>query len=48
MPYLQDHLLAVKARLLANMEAAVEQENEEGNKRLQTKQASLQGAITAR
>jgi hypothetical protein len=46
--FLQDHLLAVKARLLANMEAAVEQENEEGNKRLQTKQASKQqGCITA-
>lgn len=46
--FLQDHLQALKARLLANMEAAVEQENEEGNKRLQTKQASKQqGCITA-
>lgn len=36
---LQDHLLAVKARLQANLDAAVEQENVEGNKRLQAKQA---------
>jgi hypothetical protein len=34
----QDHLLAVKARLQANLQAAVDQENEDGNSRLAAKQ----------
>lgn len=34
----QDHLLAVKARLQANLQAAVVQENEDGNSRLAAKQ----------
>jgi hypothetical protein len=38
--WLQDHLLAVKARLHTSLEAAVDEEHEDGNKRLQAKQAS--------
>jgi hypothetical protein len=35
---LQEHLLAVKARMQASLQTAVEQENEDGNRRLATKQ----------
>lgn len=44
---LQDHLLAVKARMQASLQTAVNHENEDGNKRLATKQVGISVTVGA-